>query len=183
LPPCSFPNSASTISTPSVSRSCSIRNARYWTISIGRLIAITTIPVSGPLRCPINQLTGQPTYVWTDVTGSSQYSIVGTTLAWSTDPTEVYTCVRSNRSIYDLLLGIIDETPLKSFYNDAYPDGPKFIYSPLADVATTGTSEIEFDSNCFNRRDDAFIVFTKEEMQGFVDKMKGVLDFEPLVTA
>jgi hypothetical protein len=47
--------------------------------------------------CPINPITGKPTYAWEDVTGSSQYSIVGTLLTWSTDPTKVYTCVRSNK--------------------------------------------------------------------------------------
>jgi hypothetical protein len=49
--------------------------------------------------CAINQQTGQPTYDWADVTGSSQYSIVGTTLTWSVDPTRVYTCVRSNKTM------------------------------------------------------------------------------------
>jgi hypothetical protein len=49
--------------------------------------------------CPINQVTGQPTYVWQDVTGSAYYSILNGTLTWNLSTTEYYTCVRSNKSM------------------------------------------------------------------------------------
>jgi hypothetical protein len=61
-----------------------------------------------------------------------------------------------------------------------YPDDRKFLYSPLADVAKTGTNEIEFDSNCFNRLTGVFVVFTKEEVQSYVDKLAGLLNYTPL---
>lgn len=56
-----------------------------------------------------------------------------------------------------------------------YPDGRKFIYSPLAEVAKLGVNEIEFDSNCFNRRDGTFVVFTKDELEAYVSKLFGLL--------
>jgi hypothetical protein len=56
-----------------------------------------------------------------------------------------------------------------------YPDGRKFLYSPLADVSKMGMNEIEFDSNCFNRRDGTFVVFTKEEVEAYVSKLMGLL--------
>lgn len=49
--------------------------------------------------CPINQSTGQPTYVWEDVTASSMYTILNNTLQWSIDLTQYYTCVRSNKTM------------------------------------------------------------------------------------
>lgn len=58
-----------------------------------------------------------------------------------------------------------------------YPDGRKFIYSPLSEVAKLGVNEIEFDSNCFNRRDGIFVIFTQEEIGAYVNKLMGMLSF------
>jgi hypothetical protein len=49
--------------------------------------------------CPINQSTGQPTYVWEDVTSSSYYSILNGVLTWNLDSTQYYTLVRSNKTM------------------------------------------------------------------------------------
>jgi hypothetical protein len=48
--------------------------------------------------CAIDQGNGMPTYVWQDVTGSSMYTILNNTLSWSLNPTQWYTCVRSNKT-------------------------------------------------------------------------------------
>lgn len=58
-----------------------------------------------------------------------------------------------------------------------YPDERKFIYSPMAEVSKLGVNEIEFDSNCFNRRDGVFVVFTKEEIEAYVSKLMGMVSF------
>jgi hypothetical protein len=47
--------------------------------------------------CMIDQGTGNPTYLWQDVTASSNYSIVNNVLTWALDMTQWYTCVRSNK--------------------------------------------------------------------------------------
>ncbi len=49
--------------------------------------------------CPINQSTGVPTYVWQDVTASSNYSILNNTLTWNLTAGQFYTCVRSNKTM------------------------------------------------------------------------------------
>lgn len=49
--------------------------------------------------CPIDQGTQTPTYVWTDVTASAYYGIVNGILTWNLDPTQYYTCVRSNKTM------------------------------------------------------------------------------------
>jgi hypothetical protein len=54
-------------------------------------------------------------------------------------------------------------------------DGCQLLYSPLGDAAKTGTEEIEFASNCFNRKDGAFVVFTKEELEAYVSKLMGII--------
>jgi hypothetical protein len=46
--------------------------------------------------CPIDS--GTPTYVWTDVTGSSKYVIINGQLTWLVDMTQNYTLVRSNKT-------------------------------------------------------------------------------------
>lgn len=49
--------------------------------------------------CPIDQVTGRPTYVWEDVTGTSKYVISqdGATVTFLTDPTKFYPMVRGDR--------------------------------------------------------------------------------------
>jgi hypothetical protein len=61
------------------------------------------------------------------------------------------------------------------FIIGAYPDGRKYLYSPLAEVSKMGVNEIEFDSNCFNRRDGTYVVFTKEEVEAYVSKLMGMI--------
>jgi hypothetical protein len=48
--------------------------------------------------CPINQITGQPTYVWTDVTGTSAYTVTSdqAQATWAINPLETYTLVRGD---------------------------------------------------------------------------------------
>jgi hypothetical protein len=60
-----------------------------------------------------------------------------------------------------------------------YPDGRRFLYSPLADVSKTGITEMDFDENTFNRQ-GTFLVWDAVEMQGYLDKLMGILDFVPL---
>ncbi|BDD79546.1 hypothetical protein [Burkholderia phage FLC9] len=45
--------------------------------------------------CPITN--GQPTNVWTDVTGSAQYAVQNNVLTWLIDTTKFYTLVRGDR--------------------------------------------------------------------------------------
>lgn len=45
--------------------------------------------------CPIDPVTNQPTFQWTDITGSGQYAVIGTTLTMLTDETKVYPLVRT----------------------------------------------------------------------------------------
>lgn len=47
--------------------------------------------------CPINSITGLPTYVWTDVTGSSQYSMANGQVTWLIDTTKFFTLVRGDQ--------------------------------------------------------------------------------------
>ena len=49
--------------------------------------------------CPINTITGQPTFDWQDVTGTSNYSILNGTLTWNLSSTDYYTLVRSNKTM------------------------------------------------------------------------------------
>lgn len=56
-----------------------------------------------------------------------------------------------------------------------YADDRKYLYSPLADVTNPATNEIEFDSNCFNRRDGVFVAFTQEEIHAYVQKLFALL--------
>jgi hypothetical protein len=58
-----------------------------------------------------------------------------------------------------------------------YPDDRKFLYSPISDVSKLGTNEIEFDENCFNRKEGTFVVFTQEEIGAYVNKLMGMLSF------
>lgn len=48
--------------------------------------------------CPINQITGQPTYVWTDVTGTSAYTVTSDNAqaTWAVNPLTTYTLVRGD---------------------------------------------------------------------------------------
>lgn len=56
-----------------------------------------------------------------------------------------------------------------------YPDDRKYLYSPLSDATAPEAGEIEFDSNCFNRRDGTFLVFTKDEVEAYVLKLMKLL--------
>jgi hypothetical protein len=47
--------------------------------------------------CVIDQGTGQPTYLWEDVSATSYYTVLNNTLQWSLDSSQYYTCVRSNK--------------------------------------------------------------------------------------
>jgi hypothetical protein len=60
-----------------------------------------------------------------------------------------------------------------------YPDGRRFIYSPLADVAACGNKEIEWDDNAFNRSGD-FVVFEKAEVKAMCEKFMGIVNFQEL---
>lgn len=60
--------------------------------------ATTTLDATADYRmytCPI--VAGIPTNVWTDVTGTAQYSILNGVLTWLIDTTAFYTLVRGNR--------------------------------------------------------------------------------------
>lgn len=58
-----------------------------------------------------------------------------------------------------------------------YPDGRRFIYSPLADVSSAGTKEVEFDENAFNRA-GTFVVFEKAEIKAMCEKFQGIVNFQ-----
>lgn len=47
--------------------------------------------------CPIDPNSGNPTFQWTDVTGSSQYAIQNNLVTWLIDTTKFYTLVRGDR--------------------------------------------------------------------------------------
>lgn len=59
-----------------------------------------------------------------------------------------------------------------------YPDGRRFIYSPLGDVSHAGSREIDFDENTFNRT-GSFVLYEPQEIQGMIEKLEGILDFAP----
>ncbi len=58
-----------------------------------------------------------------------------------------------------------------------YPDGHRFIYSPLADAGGAGNREIDFDDNGFNRA-GSFVVWEVAELAGFVEKLQGIIEPE-----
>jgi hypothetical protein len=60
-----------------------------------------------------------------------------------------------------------------------YPDGRRFLYSPLADVSKTGITEVDFDENTFNRQ-GTFVVWDAPEMRAYVEKLGDILDFKPI---
>lgn len=45
--------------------------------------------------CPIDAVTGKPTYVWTDITNTSQYAFLNGTLTMFTDSTKFYPLIRT----------------------------------------------------------------------------------------
>lgn len=61
-----------------------------------------------------------------------------------------------------------------------YPDGRRFIYSPLADVSSAGNKEIDFDDNAFNRT-GSFVVFEKAEIERMCEKFMGIVAPQELV--
>jgi hypothetical protein len=57
-----------------------------------------------------------------------------------------------------------------------YPDGRRFIYSPVADVSSMiASKEIDFDENSFNRA-GSFIVWEHSEISAFCEKLKGIAE-------
>lgn len=54
--------------------------------------------------CPIDPVTGKPTFKWTDVTGTGQYAVQNDTATWLIDTTKNYTLVRGDTRFlaYDL---------------------------------------------------------------------------------
>lgn len=46
--------------------------------------------------CPIDPVTGHPTFNWTDVTGSGQYAVQNNQATWLIDTTKTYTLVRGD---------------------------------------------------------------------------------------
>jgi hypothetical protein len=60
-----------------------------------------------------------------------------------------------------------------------YPDGRRFIYSPLADVSCAGNKEIDFDDNAFNRA-GMFVVFEMAEVKAMCEKFMGIVNFQKL---
>lgn len=63
--------------------------------------------------CPI--VAGQPSNVWTDVTGGPQYAILNGKLTWLTDPSAVYTLVRSNAKFLAYSLDIMQTRGVLEF--------------------------------------------------------------------
>jgi hypothetical protein len=54
-----------------------------------------------------------------------------------------------------------------------YPSGRRFIYSPLADAGKAGNKEVDFDDNTFSR--------TGKEIEEYLGKLRGILDFVPIL--
>jgi hypothetical protein len=57
-----------------------------------------------------------------------------------------------------------------------YPWGSRFIYSALSDVSGAGRKEVDFEDNTFDRKGH-FVVWAKDELDRYMDKVEGILNF------
>lgn len=58
-----------------------------------------------------------------------------------------------------------------------YPWGGRFVYSAMSDVSGAGRTEVDFEDNTFDRKSH-FVVWAKEELEAFIEKVQGILRFE-----
>ncbi len=63
----------------------------------------------------VNADTGAPLYKWTDVTGTSQYTIIGNTVTWLTNPATTYTLVRGDNRFLAYSMSIPAQAGLLEF--------------------------------------------------------------------
>lgn len=65
--------------------------------------------------CPIDPVTGHPTYQWQDVTGSAKYAISNNTVTWLIDTTKYYTLVRGDQKFLAYEMNLMAQAGVLEF--------------------------------------------------------------------